>query len=411
MRDATFEPMDAFETRLAQGLVSASEIALTALDASAIRRRAIADASVTLPWRMTTPMARRIVLVTAAVFLAALLGMVLAVGLRGPSTDRLAFIRAGTSVFVSDADGTDARQIASRPPGGPAFSDVDWAPDRQHLAVLVAGDLTTDLLIVSPDGRVDGSFTGGPSMGVAWAPDATRLAVHSGSEPGSFVVVGIDGQRLGSIELPQAFQVGGIGWIGGWSGGFAWSPDGRWIAAPGCVSACNTKSDGHVLIVATDGTGSRDLTTEPFGDSWLAWSDQGVLAVYRACFGRATGCRPGIVELTPDRPTVREVQVPGDASVGWLDWSPDGARLVAVIGDPGGVADRLAVIAPDGSVRVLAMGAWSEIWRARWSSDGRAIVYSGLRTPGSPGSIWAVSAAGGSPVLLVEGADPAFAGP
>ena len=408
MRDTSYEPMDVFETRLARDLREAADVAVAPFDAGVIRRRAIADAPPTRRWRLVVERARWVILAAVLLLLAAVLSVVVATGMHNSRPAPLAFIRAGADVYVAESDGRGERRIVTGIEGGSQISDLDWSPDQRHLAALVVGDLTTKVLIVSPDGKLEGSFVGGLGMGIAWSPDSSRVAIHAASEPGEFVVVDPQGERLDSIAIPAGFEVGGIGWIGGWSGGFAWSPDGRWIAVPGCASGCDTKTDGHLIIVAADGSGARDLTTNPFGDSWIAWSRKGVLAAYRTCLSQATGCTPGIVEVSPDGQAPREILIPGDDLVGWLDWSPDGERLVAVTGAPGGLANELAVVEPDQSMHAIEIGTFSEVWRASWTSDGRAIVFSARRTPQSPTSIWSVGAAGGNPTQLVEDADPSI---
>ena len=88
-----------------------------------------------------------------------------------------------------------------------------------------------------------------------------------------------------------------------------------------------------------------------------------------------------------------------------LDWSPDGVWLLAALQQR--VEDRyqLALLRADGrndDVRVIATDAHSNLWKARFSSDGRWVAYVGLAGPGAS-IIYAVPATGGTPIKITDG--------
>ena len=88
-----------------------------------------------------------------------------------------------------------------------------------------------------------------------------------------------------------------------------------------------------------------------------------------------------------------------------LDWSPDGAWLLAALQERAGGRYQLALVRADGrsdEVRTIATDAHSNLWKARFSSDGQWVAYVGLTGPGVS-AIHAVPVMGGAPVKITDG--------
>jgi len=88
-----------------------------------------------------------------------------------------------------------------------------------------------------------------------------------------------------------------------------------------------------------------------------------------------------------------------------LDWSLDGAWLLAALQQRAGGRYQLALVRADGhndEVRVIATDAHSNLWKARFSTDGQWVAYVGLTGPGRS-AIHAVPLAGGTPIKITEG--------
>jgi len=322
-------------------------------------------------------------------------------GLTRPDPNPLAFIRSG-DLYLAAADGSGQRQIASQRSDGSRYADLRWSPDHSHLAAeMDTNDGSAELVILSPDSRQVGSYVDRSPMAFSWSPDSQRIAVFSNDRLGTIALIGRDGRAAGALALPVGFRLGAASWVGG----FTWSPDGRWIAVTGCLSPCNPKADTNVVLLATDGSGYRQLTEGQRGDAWLAWSPDGRLATYRTCAGTTSTCLPGVSVLTPDGKE-RDLGRRNDLQVGWLSWSPDDSELATVSGPVGSVVDRLTVISPaDGSAINLA-GTFAEVFAVDWSVDGRTLVFNASSIADPTVSIWAVDAnGGGEPRQLVRDVD------
>ena len=88
-----------------------------------------------------------------------------------------------------------------------------------------------------------------------------------------------------------------------------------------------------------------------------------------------------------------------------LDWSTDGAWLLAALQQRAGDHYQLALVRADGrndEVRVIATDAHSNLWKARFSTDGQWVAYVGLTGPGRS-AIHAVPLTGGAPIKITDG--------
>lgn len=241
-----------------------------------------------------------------------------------------------TTIFLTDAKGEDQEVVAKVPGRAEALR---WSPDGSKL--LLDGDGSGDFEVSVVDVETGEVTVLAPSPGsneggAAWSPDGTQVAFFSNREgPGfaGYVVPATGGEPV-RISPPEAQQVADL----------AWSPDGTAIAFS------NTDGlDSSVWTVAPDGTGARQVSTEP-GSTQPAWSPDGeVLAISAQPTGEPAA---GIYLLDP---------ATGDTTELWNSpyrdafpvWAPEGDRVYFVSAVPnddtdGGDADDILVVDLEG---------------------------------------------------------------
>jgi WD40-like Beta Propeller Repeat len=149
--------------------------------------------------------------------------------------------------------------------------------------------------------------------------------------------------------------------------GFAWSPNGRWLAfGVDTVSIASDYNGLHLYNLAT----KRDihLATGHFFD--LSWSRDGSKLAYLSAFPE----RPGeihIQDLTAPEPAklLQTGNVGEDASP---SWSPDGRHIAFATKSADGHWSVSSIAIDRSNRRVLARGG-----SPAWSPDGRLIAYRG----------------------------------
>jgi hypothetical protein len=94
-----------------------------------------------------------------------------------PEGDRIAFIRDGNSVLVSDANGTGVRTLVETP----RIAAVAWSPDGRWLAYTTGALFGVSQIHLidaqGENGRQVTHFTAGTIRALAWAPDSRHLYV------------------------------------------------------------------------------------------------------------------------------------------------------------------------------------------------------------------------------------------
>jgi hypothetical protein len=251
---------------------------------------------------------------------------------------------AGDLLFNGSVD--DATHVFHRRPDGSIVDltpDADgyggrWSPDGTRIAFVSARSGTTGIYLMDVDGRHVTQLTNNGEVAPDWSPDGTRLLfwpeVTRGFGPVSLMNAdGSDVHSLGQGSLP------------------VWSPDGARIAFERQNGICVFDLCGlAVFVMNADGSDAHQI--------------KGTVTAF-------------------DYAAVPE-------------WSPDGSRIVYLLGD----YSRLphARIMTTEGLDVIDLGVVAS--QAIWSPDGTAIAFT-APSPGDTAPIMVVPATGGTPVELV----------
>lgn len=178
---------------------------------------------------------------------------------RPPAGDEIVFVgatSAGPALFVSNADGTDARPIIDRATSEISYSDIDtpqWSPDGTRIAVALAASDDPSawrIHIVNADGSGLRELSTNPrarsEAHPSWAPDGTRVAFQRWyrNDDCGFC----DTQPITAVGVDDGSEVEiGARNVDGYTGWF-WSPDGRSI-----LEVAQNVSERRLQIAPSDG--------------------------------------------------------------------------------------------------------------------------------------------------------------
>jgi Tol biopolymer transport system component len=263
-----------------------------------------------------------------------------------PATGLIAFVRSPDStrttdaLFVSNADGSNARQL-TRPPADTLDDAPDWAPDGSHIVFTRCLPTYCRLLMVGADGTNLTPLT----------PDCGSGPLRSTCEQGNTASFSPDGRFLAygwasgnvvtdEIEHSQVYVMNADGTgkravtnfapYSGDAGDPQWSPEGKQLVFSRSNAGPTQPTGGRALfIVNVDGSGLRQLTPWALGAGGQAdWSPASNLIAFRAVNDEELGIG-NFYTIHPDGSSVTQVtQFTGITISYKVSFSPDGQRII-----------------------------------------------------------------------------------
>jgi Tol biopolymer transport system component len=327
-----------------------------------------------------------------------------------PDGKRLAFLKrtptGGAELTVAAVDGSNPRTLLSSDSAFPFMRDPAWSPDGADLAVVRGtGGIAGEIWIVpEAGGQPRRPFTDPPEVfadSPVFTMDGSGL-IYSSNRGGATNIWlyprrGGAPVRLttgpGPDTVPTAASDGTIAFINSrWrntlelhrlAGGptrtltshapFLWapvfSPDGTEVA----FSRSEFDGSWHIWTVPVDGGAPKRLTATASGEVYPRYAPDG-----SRLFFHTWGTPRRIGRVSRDGGSVAMLSF-GDASDAFPDVSPDGKWMALTRTDRD--AERIYIVPVGGGESRLLTPSVGAV--ARWSPDGRSIVFAGSRGYGA----------------------------
>jgi tol-pal system beta propeller repeat protein TolB len=219
---------------------------------------------------------------------------------------------------------------------------------------------------------------------VSWSPDNSRIVFTLLKDAQwNLYVMRADGSQTVRLTLPEGLE--------GHSPN--WSPDGKHIAF-NARRGQGAQSD--IYLIGADGTGLKQLTSEPSNDTAPAWSPDGKRITF-------TSNRDGLHQIyVMNADGSAQSRVLHDETRDFNpQWSPDGKRLL-FYAEKGDHKDQVWVMNADGSNPTLLTGGVGHNIFPAWSPDGRTIIFCAQRDGAEKTAIYTMATDGTGIKRLTE---------
>jgi TolB protein len=264
---------------------------------------------------------------------------------------RIAFARddpanpGATVTYTANPDGSDVRPLYP----GHNSAAPHWSPDGTEVAVASDAGLpccTVASVIINPDTgatRVlpmqepDTLFTGCS----IWSPDGARLVCEGDGQTGPglngiYTIRSSDGGDLTRITSNP----------GGLDQPIDYSPDGNQLVFGRTDPTRRTAANQALFVVNVDGSGVRQITPWGFSDDDGSWSPDGTEIAFEH--------RGSLFVVHPDGTGLAKIPfaIGTPSFAGDFTWSPDGRKLVFLLGTQTGpktFQEGIATANADGS--------------------------------------------------------------
>lgn len=227
---------------------------------------------------------------------------------------------------------------------------------------------TTGLWIADSNGRHERRLTPGPASFSDWSPDGRLIAFDFTDAAGDVHLAVIRPDGTGRRPLTSAPGIQEIP---------SWSPDGKRIAFDAYDPAQPVFSTS-IWLMNSDGTGQRRVTDDGF-DVEPSFAPDGKRIAFARIYEDLPVAAPEAIHVVATDGTGLRQVVPPTPGLEHPDWSPNGRWIAFNIGPEDRStpnAGNVYVVRPDGSdLHVLRPASKHQVFfKPRWSPDGQQFL-------------------------------------